>query len=295
MDRRRVLIVGARGFLGSYAVDAAAHQAEVLRGDRYSAGLEGVTGGVVIDVSDAASVNRAFRSAKPDAVLLLAAMSDIDRCEAQPEEAFAVNVRGAENVANACAQTNARLVYASTAAVFDGRKQSYREDDERCPISVYGKTKAEAEAVLQALVPAAFVVRVSLVLGWARRSGTNSMLNTLRQRWEAGKSVSFPVSEIRNPIHAASAAEIMITLLMDYDHAGGIYHAGASDSMSRYEMGRRLAARLNVPDLLVEPQTVPIPGRAPRGEHHCLLTEKLQKLFGIEAQTCDQVIERCFS
>jgi dTDP-4-dehydrorhamnose reductase len=65
--------------------------------------------------------------------------------------------------------------------------------------------------------------------------------------------------------------------------------------MSRYEMGRRFAARLNVPDLLVEPQTVPIPGRAPRGEHHCLLTEKLQKLFGIEAQTCDQVIERCFS
>jgi dTDP-4-dehydrorhamnose reductase len=295
MDRRKVLIVGARGFLGSYAVDAATHNAEVVRGDRHTAGLEGVTGGVVVDVSDAASVNRAFRSTKPDAVLLLAAMSDIDRCEAQPEEAFAVNVRGAENVANACAQTNARLVYVSTAAVFDGRKQGYREDDERCPISVYGRTKAQAEAVVQALVPDAFVIRVSLVLGWAHRSGTNSMLNTLRERWEAGKSVFFSVSETRNPIHAASAAEIMVTLLSDQDHAGGIYHAGASDSMSRYEMGRRLAARLSVPDHLVEPQTVPIPGRAPRGEHHFLLTEKLERLLGIEAQTCDQVIERCFS
>jgi dTDP-4-dehydrorhamnose reductase len=291
MDRPRVLIIGARGFLGSYAVDAAADKAEVLRGDRTSA----EPGGVAIDVSDAASVNRAFLSAKPDAVLLLAAISDIDRCEAQPGEAFAVNVRGAENVANACARTNARLLYASTAAVFDGRKQGYREDDEVCPISVYGRTKAEAERVVRTLVPAAFVVRISLILGWARRSGTNSMLDTLRERWGAERSISFPVSEIRNPIHAASAAEIMVALLTDHCHPGGIYHAGASDSISRYELGRRLAARLRVPDCLVEAQTVPVPGRAPRGEHHFLVTEKLERLLGTEAQTCNQVIERCFA
>jgi len=87
----------------------------------------------------------------------------------------------------------------------------------------------------------------------------------------------------------------MVTLLTDHHHTGGIYHAGASDSISRYEMGRCLAARLSIPDRLVEPQTVPIPGRAPRGECHFLLTEKLDRLLGIETQTCDQVIERCFS
>lgn len=286
----RVLIVGARGFLGSYAVDAAADRAEVLCGSRNSAGPSDVA----IDISDAASVNRAVLSARPDAVLLLAAMSDIDRCEAQPEVAFAVNVRGAENVANACARTNARLLYASTAAVFDGRKQGYREDDEVCPISVYGKTKAEAERIVKALVPEAFVFRVSLILGWAHRSGTNSMLNTLRERWEAGRAISFPVSEKRNPIHAASAAEMMLALLKD-GHPGGTYHAGASDSISRYELGRRLAERLHVPDGLVEAQTIPDPGRAPRGEHHHLIAEKLERLLGAKAQTCNQVIERCFA
>jgi dTDP-4-dehydrorhamnose reductase len=265
-------------------------KAEVVPGDRHSAD----TGGVVIDVSDASSVNHAFHATRPDAVLLLAAMSDIDRCQAQPEEAFAVNVRGAEIVANACAQANARLVYASTAAVFDGRRHTYREDDEVCPLSVYGMTKACAEKIVRALVPAAAVVRVSLVLGWARRRGTNSMLNTLRERWQEGKPVSFPVSEIRNPIHVAAAAETMIALLLDHSDAGGIYHAGASDSISRYEMGLRLAALSGVPDHLVQPQVKPVPGRAPRGEHHFLLTEKLERLLGTEAQTCEQVMQRCF-
>jgi dTDP-4-dehydrorhamnose reductase len=291
MDKPRVLIVGAGGFLGSYAVDAAVDRAEVLRGNRESVEPKDVA----LDIRDSASVNRAVLSARPDAVLLLAAMSDIDRCEAQPEEAFAVNVRGAENVANACAQTNARLLYVSTAAVFDGQQQSYREDDEVCPISVYGRTKAEAERIVRSLVPAAFVVRISLILGWARRSGTNSMLDTLRERWAAERSISFPVSEIRNPIHVASAAESMVALLTDQGHPGGIYHAGASDSISRYELGRRLAARLHVSDRLVEVQTVPVPGRAPRGEHHFLVTEKLERLLGTEAQTCNQVIERCFA
>jgi dTDP-4-dehydrorhamnose reductase len=204
-----------------------------------------------------------------------------------------VNVRGAENVANACAQANARLVYASTAAVFDGRRHTYREDDEVCPLSVYGMTKARAEKIVQALVPAAVVVRVSLVLGWARRRGTNSMLNTLRERWQEGKPVSFPVSEIRNPIHVAAAAETMIALLLDPSFAG-IYHAGASDSISRYDMGLRLAALAGVPDHLVQPQAKPVAGRAPRGEHHFLLTEKLERLLGTEAQTCEQVMQRCF-
>lgn len=290
MDRPRVLIVGARGFLGSYAVDAAMYRATVLCGDRNSA----EPNNVAIDISDAASVNRAILSARPDAVMLLAAISDIDRCEAQPKTAFEVNVRGAENVADACARTNARLLYSSTAAVFDGRKQGYREDDVVCPISVYGRTKAEAERIVRALVPEAFVFRISLILGWAHRSGTNSMLNTLRERWGVGRTVSFPVSEIRNPIHAASAAEKMLALLTD-GHPGGIYHAGASDSISRYELGRRLAARLRVPDRLVEAQTTPVPGRAPRGEHHHLIAEKLEKLLGAEAQTCNQVIERCFA
>ena len=291
MKQTRILIIGARGFLGSYAVEAADSAAEVLRGERAG----GVPGSVSIDVRDPSSVNDAFASARPDAVLLLAAMADIDRCEAQPAEAYAVNVRGAEYVAHACARSGARLVFASTGAVFDGRKHGYCEDDHVSPVSVYGKTKVEAEEVVRALVPSAAIVRLSLVIGWARTPGTNSMLDSLLQRWNAGSPVAFPCNEIRNPIHAADAARALIALLLQYQDASGIYHAGASDILSRYELGRRLAARMNVPEDLVKPQLEPIAGRAPRGEHHFLLPGKLSELLGSQAQTCEQVIKRCFA
>jgi len=250
---------------------------------------------VAIDIRDASSVDDAFASIRPDGVLLLAAMADIDRCEAQPAEAYAVNVRGAEHVARACARSGARLVFASTGAVFDGRKHGYQEDDEVSPISVYGKTKAEAEEIVRAVTPAAAVVRLSLVVGWARRPGTNSMLDSLRERWQAGKAVSFPVNEFRNPIHSAYAAEIMIALVLQHPEASGIYHAGSTGVISRYELGRQLASRMSVTDDLVKPQLKPLPGRAPRGEHHFLLPEKLERLLGSRAQTCEEVIERCFA
>lgn len=291
MKKTKMLIIGARGFLGSYAVEAASSKADVVRGDRNN--LE--PDGVAIDIRDAASVNTAFTSVRPDAVLLLAAIADIDRCEAQPQEAFAANVRGAENVAAACARTGARLVFASTGAVFDGRKQGYIEDDPVSPLSVYGKTKVEAEEIVRALTPSAAIVRLSLVLGWARREGTNSMLNTLRGRWQRGNVVSFPVAEVRNPVHAASAAGAMASLLVEHREARGVFHAGASDAISRYELGQKLAARMNMPGELAKPQTEAVPGRAPRGAHHFLLPWKLEKLLGVKAQTSEQVIEGCFA
>jgi dTDP-4-dehydrorhamnose reductase len=289
MEKPRALIVGAGGFLGTYLVQAATDRFEVIRGERSAA----QPGGVAIDITNASSVNQAFEIVKPDVVLLLAAMSDIDRCEAQPEQAFSVNVRGAEIVANACARMNAQLLFTSTAAVFDGRKHGYHEEDDTSPLSVYGTTKVRAEAVVRALVPAALVIRLSLVLGFAGKTGTNSMLDTLHANWKAGKSVSFPTFEFRNPIHACSISETMISLLTDHQ-ISGVYHAGACDSISRYDMARRFAARAGFPDHLVQPQTKPAPGRAPRGKDHFLLTEKLQKVCRMKIPACDQVIERCF-
>ena len=290
MERPRVLIIGARGFVGTYAAEALSAKAEVVPGDRDNAG----PGGVVIDIRDEASVNNAFGSSRPDAVLLFAAISNIDRCEAQPEEAFTVNVRGPEHVATACARRGIRLVFTSTGAVYDGKRQGYAEDDAVSPVSVYGETKVQAEGIVRALVPTAAIVRLSLVLGWARRQGTNSMLSGIAARWKAGSPVLFPVSEVRNPVHPAAVAEAMTALLIEHREAQGIYHSGASDAMTRYEIGCRLAAKAGVSADLVKAQTEPTPGRAPRGEHHFLLPWKLQRLLGIEAQTCEQVIEKCF-
>lgn len=291
MDAQRLLVIGAQGFLGMHAVRAANGKFEIFRGERNA---NGEPGKVRIDISDAASVDRAFAQVRPNCVLLLAAMSDIDSCEAWPDKAFATNARGAEHVAKACAQGNARLLFTSTAAVFDGRKHGYREEDNISPLSVYGKTKAWAENAVKAVLPASIILRFGLVLGFARKTGTNALLDNIFQKWKAGEAVNFPTREMRNPIDAQSLSTIMIDMLCNSE-ISGLYHVGSADSISRYELGKRLAARAGVPEALVCPQEIPAPGRAPRGEDHFLLTDKIQSVCHIELGTSEQVIERCFS
>ncbi len=280
---RGVLIIGSSGFVGGHlACEAARAGYEVTRGERV-AGL---------DVANPASVAAALDRSRPDAVVLLAALSDIDRCEAEPRLASRVNVEGALNVARACAAAGARLLFTSSGAVFDGAREGYSEDDAPTPVSVYGKTKAEAERKVAVHAPGALIVRFGLVLGFAGREGTNSMLDGIANRWAKDEPVAFPTFEYRNPIDVTTLCALLLELL---DGApGGLYHIGSSDAVSRYELGMRLARRMNYPASLVQPQTSPMPGRAPRGLHHFLLTDKIASLCGTPIPNCDEVIERCF-
>jgi dTDP-4-dehydrorhamnose reductase len=285
----RLLVIGSRGFLGRYVARAAQTEFTVLEANR-----NGVppAGGIAMDVRNESSVRTAFRVARPDLVMLLSAISDIDRCQQHPEEAREVNLRGAEHVARAAAQSDARLLFTSTGAVFDGLQHGYAEDSAVSPVSVYGETKAMAEKSVLSLCPSAIVVRLSLVLGFAGRPGTNALLDSLRRRWAAGEIVPVPVFESRNPIDAPTAAGFMVELLKLHA-ARGIFHVGSSESIARYQLCLKLADRMGYPDRVRE-QREPVPGRAPRGPDHFLLTDKLSKTSTIPIPTCDQVIQRCF-
>jgi dTDP-4-dehydrorhamnose reductase len=288
-EKTRLLVIGARGFLGNIAALSAVPEFEVIEGNRVTTGRPGE---VEIDVTKESAVKAAFETAQPDAVLLLSAISDIDRCEQFPEDAKAVNFRGAEHVANACARSKAQLLFVSTAAVFDGRKYGYTEETPVSPISVYGETKAMAETSVMGLVPSAIIVRIALVLGFASRPRTNALLDNLRAQWASGQTVALPIFEQRNPIDAVTASRFMLDLLK-MPETRGIFHIGCKDSITRYHLGLKVAFRMGYPNQ-VQPQREPVPGRAPRGPDHYLLTDKLAMTSTIPIPSCDQVIERCF-
>ena len=288
-EKSRLLIIGSRGFLGSYTAGLASDEFSVIEGNR---ALSGRSAELSIDIADEASVKAAFAQAKPEFVLLLAAISDIDRCEQFPEQANAVNFRGAEHVAEACARGSARLLFTSTGAVFDGLHHGYTEQTPVSPASVYGQSKASAEASITRLLPSAIVVRIALAVGFAAPPNANALLDTLKKRWGAGESIAFPVFEQRNPIDAPTCSRFMLDLLRN-PAARGIFHIGSQDPITRYELGLKLAHRMGYSDC-VRPQLEQVPGRAPRGPNHHLLTDKLAAISAIPIPTCDQVIERCF-
>jgi len=288
---RHLLVIGARGFVGEHVSRAAEDDFHLFRGSRSVA--ENARD-VYIDVTDRESIAAAFEHTRPEVVVLLAALSDIDRCEREPDVAERVNVEGAQNVARACAHIGARLVYVSSSAVFDGAEHGYTEDHPVTPVSVYGRTKARAEELVTSEPGSAVVVRVSLVLGFAAGCGTNSQLNRVAEEWGAGRAVSFPTFESRNAIDARTFSRWLLELARN-PNATGIYHAGAADSLSRYEIGLLLADRMGVPSHLVLPQHTLPAGRAPRGRDHFLLTDKLRNVCLTPVPNLRQVIERCFN
>jgi len=283
------LIIGANGFVGERMGILARETYDVFRADLAEPAKPDE---LRMDATSTESVREGFEAVRPDVVVLLAAIADIDLCERQPLTAEAVNVNGAVNVAGECARTGARLVFTSSAAVYDGSRHGYTEKDPPNPVSVYGRTKAQAEIDLGRILPPVIVVRPALVLGFSASAGTNAMLNKLAESFRGGKVVRVPDYEYRNPIDADTLCQAVLRLA-ESQGARGIYHIGATDSISRFDLVCRLADRLGYSRTLVEAQREPLPGRAPRGLDHFLLAGKLSRETGIEMPTCDEVLERC--
>jgi dTDP-4-dehydrorhamnose reductase len=130
-----------------------------------------------------------------------------------------------------------------------------------------------------------------LVIGFALPPEPNGILDKFKQRWARGESTAFPVFEKRNPIDAERCSQFIFELVNREQH--GIFHIGSSDSISRYDLGLRLASKMGYSGC-VQPQQEPVPGRAPRGPDHFLQTDKLRVACAISIPSCDQVIEGCF-
>jgi dTDP-4-dehydrorhamnose reductase len=153
-------------------------------------------------------------------------------------------------VASACAGRGIRLVALSTDLVFGGESAPYVETDPPRPLSVYGRTKREGEQTVLAEFPAAAVARVALVYGrghGARGTASESVAWALR----AGRPATLFTDEQRTPVDAVSVAEATLRLLSGT--ASGVFHLGGPERLSRFELGRRVARALGLPEAGLRP------------------------------------------
>jgi dTDP-4-dehydrorhamnose reductase len=210
-SERAIHVTGGTGYLGT----------ELLR--RSSATGERV------EIRDRAAVRELFGRLRPDVVINTAYRQD-------GEGAWETTVDGAENVALAAAEVGARLVHLSTDVVFDGRKGGpYVESDEACPVTDYGRAKAEAEQRLQAAHPGSLVVRTSLIVGG---SGFPPSKHEVAAR---DSEMTFYEDEIRCPIQVGDLASALLELAaLDVE---GIVHVAGADAVSRADLAELVVGR----------------------------------------------------
>lgn len=137
------------------------------------------------DLTDFARTRRLIRDQQPDVILHVAAMTNVDGCEADPAAARLGNVVATENVATAAASISAAVIFFSTDYVFDGTEEGeYEETDRTNPVSTYGVSKLNAEMALRAANDKFMIVRTSWLFGLHGRSFPRTILERARTQKE---------------------------------------------------------------------------------------------------------------
>jgi dTDP-4-dehydrorhamnose reductase len=213
-----------------------------------------------LDVADADALARALDEVAPDVVINCAAFHNLDVCEAEPDQAWAVNVRAVREMAVRVP----RLVHLSTNYVFDGRRsEPYGEDDVPAPRSVYAITKLAGEHAALAYGPRSLVVRAAGLYGLhgSVSKGGNFVQRMLARARETG-ALRMVADQLLQPTFTFDlAAAIVDAVERDVD---GVLHLTAAEACSWHEFTVAIMelAGLDVPVEAV--QTVIPPGGVDR-------------------------------
>lgn len=155
------------------------------------------------DIVDIRSTLEAVNNAAPDAVLHLAAFTQVDASEERREEAFKINALGTLNVVRAARLVNAVFIYISTDYVFDGNKtEPYVESDEPRPINYYGFTKLQGEIYVRDVTPDHLIIRTSWLFGPNGRNFVDSIL----AKASAGRNLRVVNDQIGCPTYTLDLA-----------------------------------------------------------------------------------------
>lgn len=187
---------------------------------------------------------------RADVVINAAAMTDVDRCEAEREKAWRTNVDLVESILWYCRKTDAHLIHISTDYVFDGTAGPYTEEARPEPINYYGRTKLAAENLCTKAGTETTIVRTMWLYG-SDRPGKPSFSSWVRTK--ASETREFPVvsDEKGNPTLCGDLAH-GLTLLAE-NGGPGLIHAAGTDHVSRIEWARLILEAEGMDDVTLTP------------------------------------------
>jgi len=231
IDFSKVLTTGANGMVGSY-VDFG------IRTDRRS-----------LDVTDLKEVLSICRKYKPQIILHLAAEADVDRCEREPEHAYAVNSVGTYNMAVAAKELGIKLIYISTVGVFDGEKKGpYTEEDEPNPLNYYGHSKYLGELAVRGILKNYIIARVDWMIGGGPTKDKKMVARVIEQ---FNKPEIFGVNDrVGSPTFGKDLIAALKKIMINDEI--GIFNLANKGFCSAYEFIKELVGVLR-PDIKVTP------------------------------------------
>ena len=229
-----------------------------------------------LDITRGEEVLDYFFKERPEFVIHCAAYTDVDRAEEQKEIAYKVNSRGTDNIAKACNNINATMVYNSTDFVFDGNKiEPYVERDPAYPISVYGNSKYKGELAVCEQLEKYFILRISWLYGRYKKN----FVTTIGKLAEEKDSLQVVDDQYGTPTHTLDVARILIPLIESNKY--GIYHFSGEGSCSWNEFAKEFLKLAGIDIPIYGISSEKLARLAKRPKNSIMSKEKIKKLLGI--------------
>jgi len=226
-----------------------------------------------LDLADSDVLRTGFKQDRPQLVIHCAGLSRSPACQENPALARKLNVELTARLAELAADIP--FIFFSSDLVFDGRLGNYTEDAQPNPLSVYAETKAAAEQIVLKN-PKHSVVRISLNGGTSPR-GDRGFNEEMRRAWQAGRTLKLFTDEFRCPMPAAVTARAIWELVAQ--NKPGLYHLAGHERLSRWDIGRLIAARWPQLSPRIEPSSRKDYAGPPRPADTSLHCAKIQRLL----------------
>lgn len=212
---RTVLVTGANGQLGSRLMeDTGQNTLRIVGFDREE-----------LDITTPESIAEALKKHQPHVVINAAAYTAVDRAEVEPELAHAINAKGPQLLAEACAAHGVDLIHISTDYVFDGTQdRPYVPSDVPNPMGVYADSKRAGELAVEATTGVRWwVVRVA----WLCDTRGQNFMQTMLRLGRSGKALRVVNDQHGVPTFARPFAEALLKLAAQPERVpSGVWHYG---------------------------------------------------------------------
>lgn len=227
-----------------------------------------------LDITNEEDVQAAVGMVRPEVLINCVATADVDRCEVEPDWAYAVNATGPRHLARACREAGAQIVHVSTDYVFDGSKQGfYTQEDEPNSPSVYGQSKLAGEFAVREEAERFYIVRTSWLFGAGGKNFGSRVIEYARQ----GRPLKGVIDQTSIPTYAPDLAGRIEEIIDLGAHA--LYHVTSTGPTNWFEFARLTLDLAGIGDVRLEPVTrAELNQRAPRPHNsamRCLVSEKL--------------------
>jgi dTDP-4-dehydrorhamnose reductase len=286
----KILITGANGQLGLALEKAFSYDALNTK----TIGLKKSD----LDITDESAVNSIFAGHSPDVLLNCAAYTAVDRAESDRDAAFAINERGAANLAKACAAHNTLMVHFSTDYVFDGSaSRPYVESDATAPKGAYAESKLAGERAVEALARDYLVLRLS----WVYSNEGANFYKTMLRLGAAREHLRVVADQFGTPNFTGDLADALVALLQQpltaLRERSGIYHLSASGVTTWHAFAKEIFARaqLDRHPTVEAIATSEYPTPAKRPAYSALDASRFATTFGVQMPSWHAGLTRCLA